>query len=458
MLQKFLLGEDRSRDRSLSHNEVMFKKFRDWNFCDERLAGSPRVLLAGGHGYGNVGDEAQCGAAVARWKKYVPGCKVTLFTPHPAYTKELHQEEVAWAPRVAWFQSNTTRRYYDKQRAFYLHFSFIRIRLILTAQLLRRGIPLSLLYPREATVLQQLLDHDILHISGGGFLTGKTRSRLWENCLLMRVCSILGIPYVLTGHNIGVFQSKKDCKLARWGLQGASYIGLRDKGISEKALDEVGVRGEHVESSCDDALLCPRLSSEKVAEVVTAAGADASKAWVAVNFHYWGQDNAAKPKIAKRFATVCDHLVAEYDFQVLFIIMTPTDVEAAEAVISLMAEKAKMIPYSPDYKVVRGIIADSELCFTMKHHPIVFAQGEQVPVVSVALDDYYFHKNLGALANTGDEESLVNAEGFKSNVIFKVIHKVIQDRTNSNKRMREYCDSMRKIESRIYNDFMKLAK
>jgi hypothetical protein len=33
----------------------------------------------------------------------------------------------------------------------------------------------------------------------------------------------------------------------------------------------------------------------------------------------------------------------------------------------------------------------------MKHHPIIFAFGESVPVLSMSLSEYYSHKNIGAL-------------------------------------------------------------
>lgn len=449
--RRILLPPKQLRDRDLSTNDAMAEQFRSWGFYNEKRSGAPRILLAAGHGYGNVGDEAQCGAAVARWKKYAPGCKITLFSPNPAYTEVLHQEEVEWAPRVTWFCSNTNGTLYnDGHPLFYRHFKKLKWRLILTVHLMKRGIPLLVCKPREARVLQVLLDHDILHISGGGFLTGKTRSRLWENCLLMRVCQILGIPYILTGHNIGVFQDDRDRKLAQWGLKGAAYVGLRDKGISEEELAAIGIEGEHVESTCDDALLCPRMDLGEVREVLERAGADPDKPWVAVNYHFWGQSEEEKPAHAKRFAELCDYLAKDKGLQPVFIAMTPTDVEAEELVAKEMCQTATLIPYSPDYKVVRGVIADSELCFTMKHHPIVFAQGESVPVVSIALDDYYYHKNKGALDNTGHGQCMVDRECFYSIKCEECISEVIENQKMIKAESSSWTQNMREIESVPY--------
>ena len=50
----------------------------------------------------------------------------------------------------------------------------------------------------------------------------------------------------------------------------------------------------------------------------------------------------------------------------------------------------------------------------MKHHPIIFAVGEKVPVISLANFDYYVHKNGGALKLFGLERyNLMFNDDFK---------------------------------------------
>lgn len=432
--------------------ESRIEEFRQWGFYDQQLGGSPRILMASGHGYGNVGDEAQCGACVDRWRAVAPDCRITLFSPNPAYTEALHSERAEWAPRVAWFRSNTDGPYFKEGRWFRRFFFFLRLRLELSCRFMRAGIPFSLLHPREQYILQLIKEHDILHISGGGFLTGKTRSRLWENCLLMRMCQLLNKPYMLTGHNIGVFQDDADRKIAKMGLSKAKIIGLRDRGISEAELAEVGICGPHVRSTCDDALLCDRLSKDGVQSYLTAAGADPARPWVAVQFHHWGQAEDDRVKIEKRFAEVCDKLVKQHGLQVVFIAMTPSDVVPEERVLALMKEVGILAPYSPDYKVVRGIIADSRMIFTMKHHPIVFAQGEGVPIVGVSLDDYYYHKNKGALDNTGHGDFLVNSDDFYTDLPEQLIQQALDRHDDIREEMLLWTAQMKEIELRDYQE------
>jgi polysaccharide pyruvyl transferase WcaK-like protein len=438
------------KDECLSSTKKSIEQFKSWGYYDEP-ATQPSILMAAGHGYGNVGDEAQCGACVSRWRKVAPTCQITLFSPNPAYTRALHGEQTEWAPRVAWFRSNSNGPYFARWLLFRPFFFLLRIRLELSCRFFRANLPLSLLRPREQHILQLIKEHDLIHISGGGFLTGKTRSRLWENCLLMRMCQLLNKPYMLTGHNIGVFQGASDKRIAKMALSGASNIGLRDRSISEAEIADLGITGEHVYSTCDDALLCERLDRDAVKAYLDAAGGDSNKPWIAVQFHNWGQEAVERNKIEQRFAEICDRVVTTHGLQVVFIAMTPSDIEPEQRILSLMQEKAILAPYSPDYKVVRGIIADARLVLTLKHHPIVFAQGEGVPVVAVAFDEYYYLKNKGALENTGHGDFLIDADHYYTDAVEVMIQKAIDEHPKIRQMMRTWTNKMAAIELQPYS-------
>ncbi|MDB4695137.1 polysaccharide pyruvyl transferase family protein [bacterium] len=431
---------------------------RDWGYYSDNWLGKPRILLSAGHGYGNVGDEAQCGACIARWRRTVPNCGITLFSPNPAYTEALHHEKSVWAPRVAWFLSNTGGPYFGEKQSFRRFYAKLRRRMLFSARMMARGISLLSVNSREATILQEILTSDLVHISGGGFLTGKTSSRLWENCLLMEICQVLGVPYILTGHNIGVFQDRADEKTAFRGLKGAEYIGLRDKGISERDLAAIGIRGDHIESTCDDALLCPKHDANLTTQYLVKLGIDPLKPWVAANFHHWGQDKADRERIEQRFAKICDTVATKHQLQIIFIAMTPSDVEPEIGVIEKMSQNAVLFPYSPNYEAVRGVIAESHLVFTMKHHPIVFAQGEGVPVVAVALDDYYTHKNAGALDNVGHARFLVGPSDYYTNKPVHAIDEVIANRSKLKADMQKWTKQMREEELSPYRRALDLRK
>ena len=451
-VKRKLTGVPPYRDRHLVTSSDFEKSFKEWGYYRAKRAGAPRILMSSGHGYGNVGDEAQCGACIDRWRRVVPDCRITLFSPNPDYTEALHGENCEWAPRVAWFRANTIGPYFEEGKHFEQFYFWLKLRLTLSAHMMRRGVPLLLCDAREARILQVMQEHDILHISGGGFLTGKTRSRLWENCLLMRICQILDIPYILTGHNIGVFQDEADKKIANMGLVGANYIGLRDRGISEQELADIGIEGKHIESTADDALICSAMGINEVNKYLADIGVDVNKPWVAVNFHHWGQNEDDRKAIEERFSEICDQIVHGHNLQVVLIAMTPTDVEPERNISNIMEEKSFLAPYSPDYRIPRGIIAHSEFVLTFKHHPIVFAQGEGIPIVAIALDDYYYHKNKGALDNTGHGEYLVNSEDFNSNRPEFLVAQVLLKKSEISRQMTNWTGEMSELELKPYRN------
>jgi len=426
--QQLRYSHKKYNDISLQSPSSFVRQATEWGYYDKAWTELPKILIAAGHGYGNVGDEAQLGACVLRWRKVYPNCNITLFSPNPSYTTALHQEHCIWAPRITWFLANTSTIYYTKKnldfRTFYFFLSF---RLVLTAHLIRLGLPLLLCHPREISTINEILSSDIVHISGGGYLTGLTESRLWENALLMRICHILGVRYMLTGHNIGVFKDRWDRLVARQGLAHASYIGLRDKGLSELELLKIGVTGNHIHSTCDDALICDVFEHGKTIDLVRKTGADPALPWVAINFHYWGMNNSKKDSVVARFAELCDYISQRHGLTCLFISMAPGDQEACDSVNNSMSQQGFLIPYSPDYKVARSVIKYAKLCFTLKHHPIVFAIGEQTPVVSVSFDPYYELKNKGALANIGLEEYAIGEAQFHSSQAESYIDKAIEN-------------------------------
>jgi polysaccharide pyruvyl transferase WcaK-like protein len=382
---------------------------------------SPQILITGGYGYGNVGDEAQLGTNITRWRKLRPDCELRVFSPNPEYTAKHHNVESVWAPRVIWFDSNRSSDYVKSNKRFQKQFFKVKRRMILSARFLRAGLNIMFCSPAEAQLLSQIREADILHISGGGFLTGMTRSRLWENCLLMRLCHLLGTPVVLTGQTIGVFKSRADRRLAGWGLENAEYIYLRDNGESENDVRSLGISGEHIKSTCDDALFCEKSDQGTIKAVLKEHGIEPSHPFIAVNFHFWGQSGEMKNKTVGRFAEICDYLSDKGNIRILFIPMVASDEAPEKAVIEAMASEAKLLKYNYDYRITRGLIAEARFCFTMKHHPIIFAYGEEVPVISVALDDYYYRKNKGAMAHCGQEKYCLDEKTFFSPKAFELI-------------------------------------
>jgi len=104
-----------------------------------------------------------------------------------------------------------------------------------------------------------------------------------------------------------------------------------------------------------------------------------------------------------------DYLHSFYNYQVVLLPMHETDLEALYDLRGKVkkAKNVKVLPYQERHEVVRGLISEAQFLVSLKHHPVIFAIGESVPVMAVSYDRYYSRKNIGALSNAGMEKYIV---------------------------------------------------
>ena len=368
-----------------------------------------KVLIAGGYGYGNVGDEAQLAANLQHWQRLSPGCRLTVLTPNLEFTHDMHGPiRVELAPRKSLFGLGGSE-YFGSEKKFKGMYPLIAAACLFNVCLVRAGYPIFGLTSSQARLLNELNDSDVLFLSGGGYLTGMTLTRLWDNMLLIRLAYALGVPTILSGQTIGVFKDPISRILARWGLKKAELIYLRDPVDSARDLATLGLSGDWIKSTFDDALFFQSASTVKIAELLEESGLNSQKPYIAVNVHYWGQTQEVSRVIMANMARALDRICKDTDLQIVFIPMVHSDEAAIEEVRSAMDVPGTMPEhgYRPDLTV--GLIQNAALCVTMKHHPIIFAMAAAVPTVSMTFDDYYYHKNYGAMKIFHQEDYLLKS-------------------------------------------------
>ena len=84
-----------------------------------------------------------------------------------------------------------------------------------------------------------------------------------------------------------------------------------------------------------------------------------------------------------------------------------SDETAIDEVRSSMNVQGIMPKHDYRSDLAVGLIQNAALCVTMKHHPIIFAMAATVPTISMAFDDYYHHKNYGAMKIFHQEDYLI---------------------------------------------------
>ena len=167
--------------------------------------------------------------------------------------------------------------------------------------------------------------------------------------------------------------------------------------IGRSRLKEIGLSDpKRYFATCDDAIFCEKKTRFKYSDHPCAV----------VNFMDFMMPD--KDRLSEYLVEICNALKERFE-SVVFLPMDNLDIAYYKDLkYKLGLDCVELFSDRPaDFKTARALIASSSICFTMRHHPIVFALGEAVPVVSLYCNDYFEHKNIGALSLFGlDEFSL----------------------------------------------------
>ena len=365
------------------------------------------ILVAGGYGYTNLGDEAQCETTLELLTKRYHDYQIINLTPDVNHSKDMHPDYFhEYASRVAIYNQNMPCDLYSFSLKFFKlwripAFILKSIWVLINAYLIKYDLPTLFLNPRTVKFMEQLREASLFYFSGGGFLTGKTLSRLWDGIVICRLCKIFDTPVVMSGQTIGVWSGKYNEILAKWGFKHVKVITVRDEEFSLNDLSKIGLKGENYFATHDDALHSKKSEERQIN----------SDNYITLNFHYWGMSNKQKAVSIDKINKIVNYILDSSSYDIVLIPMTQTDTISFNDYLSKYPnDRIKPYEFNLDFGKIRRVIADSKMCITMKHLAIIFAMGEDVPTISLAFSGYYVHKNVGALAQYGQEKFSVNLE------------------------------------------------
>lgn len=360
-----------------------------------------KILILGGYGFQNTGDEAQLNTNLSELTSKFPSHIIKVLTPNPRYTYFEHDRcLIGDAPRVSFYDFGTKPLYNLSTQPQKIQFLLQSLLIYFNAHLVARDLPTFFLSAKRSALLYELSTADLVFFSGGGYLTGSTLSRLWDGIFFTIYADVMKVPVVMSGQTIGVWDSVFTKYLARLGLSKAKAITTRDADKSLLALSELGISHDRIFSTFDDALYCQKeLSNQIMNNVFEASGLDASSDYFALNIHYWGlKTPEEKECLIKRIGNSLEVIQKETGLLILGVPMIPEDNHALSVLKKVFADlNMRILNYNYDFKIARTAISNSKFCLTMKHHPIIFSLGEKVPVISISYGSYYEQKNLGAL-------------------------------------------------------------
>ena len=416
---------------------------------------SYNVIYTAGFGYDNVGDEAQLYSNLMNWERLKPGCRITILSPNPDVTRKIHGNyDVLYAPRKTLWSAFNLEYFSIGEKKIYFPLFLVKYFWVWFNAATYKYTGICFMAPTSAYLLHKIKTSDVLHIGGGGFLTGKTASRLYDNLALLDLACFFGTDVILSGHNIGVWQNWIQRTFAK-KLDKAKFIGLRDGERSVRDLGMVGIKNsDKVKVLFDDALFCPAARVDRLDRQLSKYGMKSSN-YIALHVHYWKVDKA---KVNSSLNILAKELDARYEMTFmpyLMIPMTASDLEAMIYLKSRMKSKVQLFKKLHDIELVVAAYQNSHFCITMKHHPIIFSMAGCVPTLSLSFEDYYHHKNEGAMALFQQESYALRDDALTSGLFNQRLGEIYKDRNVISNTIRTNLNLYKKSNGLIIREYLK---
>ena len=248
---------------------------------------------------------------------------------------------------------------------------------------------------------------------GGGYLNSLWWAQeLWPKCACYAAGTAMGKPVVLSGQGIGPITSRADRIMLKWGLRGATWISLREKGEGEGYIKSLGVSPNILGVAGDDAVDLPVCTRERINEILLHEGIDRNRETVMMNARLAGYSQTCCDGHTVLLASLADRLIEQNGWQVVFIALSFEDLggaddrAAASAVSTCMRNRDDvrivMGKYSPSE--IKGIMGLCTVAFGMSYHFAVFALTQGIPCFTLYDTEYYRLKCSGLYSQIGRDE------------------------------------------------------
>jgi polysaccharide pyruvyl transferase WcaK-like protein len=368
-----------------------------------------RILISGGAGARNAGDEALLRAAVQFCETSFPGAHLAYLANNAEVAAETlagFRVTMAPSPRIAFFRADD---HYASADTVFMH-RWWALHSSLVGKSLDDAVAslgaLPFVDPRAAEeVLRRIAACDLFLVHGGGILTSATRSRLWEQSLVVEIAAGLGKPVFLRSHQLGPFTDQEDRNRAHMIAYLARLITTRDKDQSRRAMLQIAPKARHIVDQVDDALL---LESDDVADrAVLASHGLTDRGYICVGYR-------SNPNVGideHSFRKTADIVRAAYERTSAPIVLLPQgpfDEWGLGRLSDFLGVEAKLLKSPGTMQEPMAIAAHARLMIACPHHSLIFALRGSVPVISPSMGAYYLFKNIGSLRHFGLEDFVID--------------------------------------------------
>jgi len=418
-----------------------------------------RILLIGGFGNYDNGDEAQLTAVITNIKKLIPNTHLTLLSENVENTRSYHHEETCCGPIYHMHTSAFPRRQPRKQTTqetlkaadykpntgglrhnaaglvFRMQVLFRSLLMVFNAQLVKRGKEPIFENHETRNFLFLLKNSDLLFNVGGGNLTSTWKSELHSKCLMYILCRIFDKPIILSGQTIGPFHGILDRLLAWYALNKVNLITLRERNSAEN-LKNIKVTTPPIRVTADDATTLAPIREEEAVRILETEGiSPKQRPLIGINMNgltYLKKSDEKYTKAKRLLAEVADHLVNKYNATIAFIPMQLEDNDdriPMKEIAHLMQNRERAFVFSHyTDRELKGIIGQLDLAIGLRYHFVVFAVNSSVPAVGLYLDDYYSTKMTGILELIGQKTKAINIDEASTDKIVSLAEEMLSNK------------------------------
>jgi polysaccharide pyruvyl transferase WcaK-like protein len=364
------------------------------------------VVDPGGYSAANIGDTAMLAAVLGRLRRRWPAARIACHTLEPAWLRALDSAAVPLDPggAHAWNLEGAVaaRLGLRPGPCAGVVAGGRRLRRASPgagrwlARAARRGMG------RDPSVVDAYLDDvrraDLVVKAGAGALTDAFAWHAYEALETLALGQRAGAVTALVGQGIGPIDDPALRRRAAEVLAQANLVALRDGAASRVLVDTMGVAGDRIAITGDDALA-----------LVVGRPSPAGRDGLGINLRCAGYAGLEPPHVA----TIGDAVRAQASRGRRPI---PLPIDRHADVDDLGAIRRCVAPLALDPgdgpRTPEAFLSAVEPCravVTGSYHGAVFALGSGIPVVAISASAYYTHKLTGLVAQFGAACRVVDA-------------------------------------------------
>lgn len=233
-------------------------------------------------------------------------------------------------------------------------------------------------------VIKAIKDTSLL-INGGGSLLQditSTRSLLYYLALMM-LAKLFRKPVMVYANGIGPIKRKFNRYLTRLILNRVDLITLRDED-SREYLRKMKVENANILVTADPVFTLEAADERRIGEIFQREGIQQHGKFIGISIRKWKLANNLVEVVSKTIDTI----IERYGVGVILIPMHyPEDLDISlELLDRVKSPNAYVLRDKYSVEEIMGVISKLDLIVAMRLHSLIYAAGQEVPMVGLVYD------------------------------------------------------------------------